>query len=458
MYDAGVIFFRLTPTVRQVLQRWRDLCASIVAERDFPHHQPFLTLALEQLGVTPYVLSPLYNYRSQGEYAVGNVRLWHSHFEPPAGINVFVHAWPARRYRNGVQLPADADPGPRPPQGMLQLTLSRFLQRHRPEEARSIAAAAGAMARTCGNRHANDQLLKQIGIAASLDMDEAYFAESLHYHLGLVHAYALDPQTMAERLRLSRTMPTGEDDQLFSDHVNLSHVLRAQQIAAIERGIPPILIACMPRSGSATLTHTMGRALGVPVLHLSAGQFPNYFLVPSWVDMFAEGGAITQDHFGASDFNIGVLRARSPRHIFVLVRDPRAAARSQAHYLARDQIHSVDPLSLRIESLCVGQFIPWLQAWIDCARNPDLPFRIHWLTFREVCDDPAAVLRGISDALAREHLAMAPFADCRTIEEVRVHFVQGDDDAWRGEVDDETRERLWAACTPEIKSLLQLKW
>src|SRR5262249_42214403 len=67
MYNAGVIFFRLTPAVRQILERWRDLCASIGVERDFAHDQPFLTLALEQLGVTPYVLSPLYNYRSLGE-------------------------------------------------------------------------------------------------------------------------------------------------------------------------------------------------------------------------------------------------------------------------------------------------------------------------------------------------------------------------------------------------------
>ena len=90
-------------------------------------------------------------------------------------------------------------------------------------------------------------------------------------------------------------------------------------------------------------------------------------------------------------------------------------------------------------------------------RN-DLPFRIHWLSYREVCDDLASVLRKIARTLSATSAAIAPFADCRTIEELRVHFVSGDDHAWQLEVDYETRERLWAACTPEIKSLLNLKW
>ena len=63
MYNTGVVFFRLTTAVRQALERWRDLCATVGAKHDFPRDQPFLTLALEQCGVTPYVLSPLYNYR-----------------------------------------------------------------------------------------------------------------------------------------------------------------------------------------------------------------------------------------------------------------------------------------------------------------------------------------------------------------------------------------------------------
>jgi hypothetical protein len=142
MYNAGVIFFRLTPAVRQVLERWRDLCADVGAKRDFPRDQPFLTLALDQLGFTPYVLSPLYNYRGLGEYAVGNIRLWHSHSAPPPGLNAFEHAWPARRFIDGLHLPAGDERSAadhRRPQAMSELSLSQLDRQLSPRAVRRIA-------------------------------------------------------------------------------------------------------------------------------------------------------------------------------------------------------------------------------------------------------------------------------------------------------------------------------
>jgi hypothetical protein len=104
-YNSGVVFFQLVTPVRQVLERWRDLCTTFGAL--YPNDQPFLTLAMEQLGFVPYVLSPLYNYRARGEHAVGRVRLWHSHAPVPPDLNEFDKPWPGRRFRNEVRLPAD---------------------------------------------------------------------------------------------------------------------------------------------------------------------------------------------------------------------------------------------------------------------------------------------------------------------------------------------------------------
>jgi hypothetical protein len=104
-FNSGVIFFQPVPAVRQVLERWRDLCTTFGAL--YPNDQPFLTLAMEQLGFNPYVLSPLYNYRARGEHAVGSVRVWHSHSPAPPDLNQFDQAWPARRYRDNVRLAAD---------------------------------------------------------------------------------------------------------------------------------------------------------------------------------------------------------------------------------------------------------------------------------------------------------------------------------------------------------------
>jgi hypothetical protein len=260
MYNAGVIFFHLTAAVRQVLERWRDLCAAVGAKNDFPRDQPFLNLALEQCGVTPYVLSPLYNYRGLGEYAVGNIRIWHSHFAPPPDLNDFENVWPARRFADGMRLESDENRSHadrRRPQAMSELSLAHLGGQLSPRAARKIAAEALAIQPGRGSRGANDFVLNQIGIRGSPDNSDSYFAEAMHYHLGLLHAHAGNPTEMAPHLTDSHTMPTSESDLLFSDQVNLSHVLRDRQLAAMKRGLPPILIACMPRSASATLTYTL---------------------------------------------------------------------------------------------------------------------------------------------------------------------------------------------------------
>src|SRR5580700_3140578 len=193
MYNSGVIFFHLTAAVRQVLERWRDLCATIGAKNDLPRDQPFLTLAMEQCGVTPYVLSPLYNYRGLGEYAVGNIRIWHSHFAPPPDLNDFANAWPARRFIDDMRLDAGDDRSAadrRRPQAMSELSLSHLKGQLSPAAVRRIAAEALAIAHGRGSRAANDFVLNQIGIRGSPDNGDSYFAEAMQYHLGLLHAHA----------------------------------------------------------------------------------------------------------------------------------------------------------------------------------------------------------------------------------------------------------------------------
>src|SRR5580698_7061099 len=142
MYNTGVIFFHLTAAVQQVLERWRDLCASVGAKNDFQRDQPFLTLALDQCGVTPYVLSPLYNYRGLGEYAVGNIRIWHSHFAPPPDLNEFENAWPARRFTDGMRVHGEdySQANRRRPQAMSELSLTHLKGQLSPPSARKITA------------------------------------------------------------------------------------------------------------------------------------------------------------------------------------------------------------------------------------------------------------------------------------------------------------------------------
>ena len=180
IYNSGVIFFHLTSVVRRVLEHWRDLCTDVGVERDFPRDQPFLTLAFEQAGFTPYVLSPLYNYRGLGEYAVGHVRIWHSHLPPPPDLNAFDCAWPARRFKDGARVISDQDPAapvrPEPlPQAMMRLMLPEFSSRQMSQTTQSIIDKALALQREGGSRVTNQFLIQQIGIHTSEARDEFLF-------------------------------------------------------------------------------------------------------------------------------------------------------------------------------------------------------------------------------------------------------------------------------------------
>ena len=154
--------------------------------------------------------------------------------------------------------------------------------------------------------------------------------------------------------------------------------------------------------------------------------------------------------------SIWAFSRRDARDLFVLVRDPRAAARSQVHHLGYPEGEGRAALEARIEETCVYTFIPWLRNWIEVSRRPNAPFKVHWLFFRDARRDPARVMRQIARITQADAPAMQAYADCLSVPDVRVHFGAGDDEAWRQEVGEEARERLWAACGPEIRTLLDL--
>jgi hypothetical protein len=345
---------------------------------------------------------------------------------------------------------------PKYPQTMLRVMMQKSAELHSAAAQHDFAAKAEDIRHREGNLRAVSYLLRTLGIEMSIDRDEAYCAEALNFHLGLLEGYSGRPEAMAERIRLSRTMPSPEDDRLFSDHVAICAIAREHQLDAISRNMPAILFGCMPRSASATLTHSLAKLIDVPVLHVSIGAFPDHFVAPSWLDSFLEGGAVTQDHFTLNDFNFETLKAKGPRSVFVTIRDPRAAARSQVHWLSRWGGDGGASHEERIERQCIDNFIPWLQRWIDRAREPGSPLRVHMIEFDDIVRNLPGTVRQIAQALQDEHPAMAAYAQRAEVEEVRIHFNQGDDEAWRAEIGEATRQNLWDACTADIRELLRL--
>jgi hypothetical protein len=98
LYNSGVLFFARSTEVERLMRRWSDLCGDIGARLSYSRDQPFLTLAMEQLGFNPFALSPSYNYRAFGETASGLIRIWHSRAAVPADVNVTRPTTPFRHF------------------------------------------------------------------------------------------------------------------------------------------------------------------------------------------------------------------------------------------------------------------------------------------------------------------------------------------------------------------------
>ena len=232
-----------------------------------------------------------------------------------------------------------------------------------------------------GNRAGNQAIIDKIGLDARLVQGEGYWGEALDYHLGLLYAHIGEPEKAADHFDRSRTLPSDGGDQVFAGHQRDSLELRRHQDLARQRGIPSPLIAAMPRSASASLTQTLATMLDAPLMRVSCGQLPSFYLVPRWLNSFSPGGAVLHDHFGAVPFNLKTLREGGVRRVFVRVRDPRPAAASTIN-LSNRKFGIPDDIDheSQVIQLCEQAFIPWVATWLAAAADPATGMKIHWLT------------------------------------------------------------------------------
>ena len=203
---------------------------------------------------------------------------------------------------------------------MLELNL-------RSEAAPELVRKAQELAQSC-NRLAAEFLVGSIGVRVSETRNEAYLQDAVNYLCAQLSACAEMPRQAAEYIAASHVLPGSGGDALFHDAVANGVALARAQDEAIARGVPALVLACMPRAASAALTHTLAKITGAPLFRVSLGRFPNYGLVPVWLQRFLRGGGVLHDHFGASYFNLGVLRDFGLKRVHLLVRDPRPAAAS----------------------------------------------------------------------------------------------------------------------------------
>ena len=322
-------------------------------------------------------------------------------------------------------------------------------------DVRQIIAEVLETQRQRGNRAGNQTIIDKIGLEARFVQGEGYWGEALDYHLGLLYAHIGEPEKAAYHFDRSGTLPSDGGDRAFSDHQRASLELRRLQDLAKQRGIPSLLISSMPRSASASLTQTLAAMLDAPLMRVSCGQIPSYYLVPRWLNCFAPGGAVLHDHFGAVPFNLKTLRESGRRQVFVRVRDPRPATASMANLLNR-RFGVPDHIDYesQVVALCEQYFIPWIADWLAAAEEPGTALKIHWLA--KPPSAMAEMAREVLTALAPEYPALEQYL-ATDVAEVRANYVTGDQEAWRKGISKAGQERLWHAIPQNVKEFLALR-
>jgi hypothetical protein len=296
------------------------------------------------------------------------------------------------------------------------------------------------------NRRAVDFLVQSVGVVAEQTKNEDYFQDALNYLCGLLYAHANMPIEAADAIAASNVLPGSGGDPLFHDAVAESVALAHAQDAAISRGAPAVVLSCMPRAASATLTQTLAKILGAPLFRVSVGWFPNYGLIPAWLRRFLRGGGILHDHFGASDFNLAVLSEFGVRDVPVLVRDPRAAAASYARW-----VFGADA-ALHLEACYSEAYIPWLRGWLTAEERSGID--VHWIRSEDVTSG-AESLRAIVTSILDEPSLDEDAAERSSL--VSANFSIGNPDHWRLLASSDLQSRMWGLIPGEIVELLELR-
>jgi hypothetical protein len=308
-----------------------------------------------------------------------------------------------------------------------------------------VIKKAGELAAS-SNRLAVEFLVSRIGICVSKTKNEPYLAEALNYLRGHIFAQANMPTEAAGAIAASNVLPYSGGGALFHDAVTEGVALARAQDAAINGGVPPILLSSMPRAASAALTQTLSGITGAPIFRVSIGAFPNDWLVPVWLSRFLRGGAILHDHFGATDYNLDLLRKFQVEAVNLLVRDPRAAAVSFAKFVFGLQTTQSD-----IDHTYSNCYIPWLLNWIDAERLHKI--NIRWIRSSDVIGDSDSLNTVITTILSTQ----SPFVtSAKNVTLATANLSKQKSDAWRESVSPELQKKMWDLVPAEIIQRLEL--
>jgi hypothetical protein len=240
--------------------------------------------------------------------------------------------------------------------------------------------------------------------------------------------------------------------------------MRAQQAAAIARGLPPILFIAMQKSASEFIRDSLMSVLEMPLIYASVGTVPADRFIPSALRQLAQGGALCRTHAGGVDdlaiaANAGIDRA------VVHLRDPRQVTLSWVQMMRRQSpaglLYSApmynppvpqdfpgwtfpEQLAWGLAHYLPGQ-VTWAARWAALVDGTP-PLRILMTSYEDFRRDRMEYFRGMLDFLGIRGVDVTVFA-AENRQAIR-NFRSGRIDEWTSVLTQQQRAAAWRIIAP----------
>ena len=251
----------------------------------------------------------------------------------------------------------------------------------------------------------------------------------------------------------------------FQGFASFCREFAKQQAKAMEQRVQPMLISALPKSASAFVSSVLGKVLRAPICRASSGIFPNMAIVPNWLAQMLCGGAVTHDHFAATEHNLTCLRAAGVERLYVHLRDPRQAVLSYIHmevsriavevneqrardeegaYLAKPLCEQID---LALDTTFV-EMVGWIDGWVGARDSLDSGFDIFIGSFEDMSAGKPEYFERLL-AWFGDH-SRVPLSTAAVIELIErtpqaLNFRKGEIEEWRTGFSPEQCRRAWRA-------------
>ena len=263
---------------------------------------------------------------------------------------------------------------------------------------------------------------------------------------------------------LDLPVPGGFNFQSYDRYLLTASRAELARLQARARGVPAIVVASMPKSGSEFLCYSIAETMGAPIARASIGDPLLGVIVESWMREIARGGCVLHDHFSGRPENVAALRACGIGEIHVLVRDPRAVAFSLINMelelgtaaetsAAPGEARAARPDPFANFGNSVRVVSRWLESWIDAGESG---IEVRLVRFRDLVERPFEVIGGVLARCGATGFE-EKLAETLARRGKGSNFRKGDDNAWRSEASPFAALQGWNAIGPRVRELLGLQ-